>query len=100
MFLYKNHEALIVSVSSSIAMGDMIYVMLLCGHLDISLTIKGVCHRAVTLVAWLILVSETKTTREVVSLLFPTLFLIPEEGKLGGNNKETGCLIQLATSTK
>ena len=65
MFLYKN---LIVSVSSSIAMGDMIYVMLLCGHLDISLTIKEVCHRAVTLVAWLILVSETKTTREVVSL--------------------------------
>ena len=35
-------------------------------------------NRVITLVAWLILVSEANCTREVVSLLFPTLFPIPE----------------------
>ena len=56
-------------------------------------------YRVVTLVAGLILISEAnciKQAGKVVSLLIPPLFLILE----WGNIKETGSLIQLASSTK
>ena len=55
-------------------------------------------HRVENLVAWFSLVIEgscIKTSREVVSLLFPPLFHNEERG-----NKEPDCLIQLATSTR
>ena len=40
-----------------------------------------------------------ETSREVVSL-FPLFFPYFRMRKIGGNNKETGCLIKLTSSTK
>ena len=53
-------------------------------------------HRAVTLVAWPILVSY-KTAREVVSLLFPPVSLLRESG---GNNNETRSSIKVNHVTR